>query len=434
MKHRWLQYLALGCVTALGACGNNDEQTAPPDVPQMRVVTPPYANCDFGTVKNLINSYFTSPHQLTAQGYEGTMETGTEAERRASGFAIMDLIGQVSRGGTPPSPTIGSNLTKALTKCMFNTNQVAYTSLANGLGINGVEFDKALTPASGGVYFVVGAGYNNGTDEEGVLKGKVGGSRLSAVAPGPQVPTATDTLGTWASVLAGTANAYEGNRALVYGYPISTVLTNLIYEWATIDPLTTFSPYALVSLCDNSSDSSLMVHESNLGVLGYKSVNLCTGPDATGTATRYKSQFKNTSVSSIKVDWVTTPTSPLKLNKPTTFTVRATTQVSVNGQMVTQGVNNVCLSISGTNNNGVGTTLAGLQECDTDPNPPLGSTVVTSLTKTDNTLGAGYATFAFSVTKTGGLILTGAGREVVDRSDAIAFVNPVALKYTVNPK
>src|SRR5215211_4028611 len=107
MKHRWLQYLALGCVAALGACGNNDEQTAPPNVPQMKVVTPPYTNCNFSTVKNLINSYFTTPNQLTAQDYEATMETGTEAERRASGFAIMDLIGQVSRGGTP-SPTIGS--------------------------------------------------------------------------------------------------------------------------------------------------------------------------------------------------------------------------------------------------------------------------------------------------------------------------------------
>ena len=76
MKHRWLQYLALGCVVAAAACSNDDQQTAP-NAPEMKVVPTTYPGCDFGTVKNLINSYFASPNQLTAQGYESTMETGT---------------------------------------------------------------------------------------------------------------------------------------------------------------------------------------------------------------------------------------------------------------------------------------------------------------------------------------------------------------------
>ena len=172
-----------------------------------------------------------------------------------------------------------------------------------------------------------------------------------------------------------------------------------------------------------------MVHESNVGVLGYKSVNLCTGADATGTATKYKSKFKNTAVQSIKVEWVTTPKSPLKVNTDYTFKARATTLVEVNGQFITQGVNNTCLSISGTNNNGQGTELRGSQECD---NAQGSTTLVASLTKSDDNLGAGYASFTFRITKTGGLILTLAGQLVVDRSGQ-TFTNPAPLKYTVNP-
>jgi hypothetical protein len=425
MKHRWFQYLALGCVIAVGACSNDDDQTAL-NSPDMKVVTPPYPGCDFGNVKNLINSYFTSPNQLTAQGYEGTMESTTDSLiRRANGFKIMDLIGSVSRGTALSSTaaTAGSNLTKALTKCMFDTSKPAYTDLHGGDGLAGVPFDSALTEAAGGAYYVVGAGFPalNSKVLAGGIPSPDPATRLSAVGPG----SSSGAVGSWTSILTG--NTYEGGTALVYGYKVS--VSPIIYEWATIDPSTTFDPYAFISICDGSSDPTLMVHESNVGVLGYSTTNLCGLPDATGTATKYKSNFKNTSVEQVKVDWVTTPKSPLKFNTNYTFTARATTLVEIDGELVAQGVNNTCLSISGTNNNGVGTELQGTTDCG---KPAVN--VVTARTKTDDALGAGYATFTFKITKSGGISLTLAGQQVVDRSSLITFANPVALKYTVNPR
>ncbi len=427
MKHRWLQYLALGCVVAAAACSNDDQQTAP-NAPEMKVVPTTYPGCDFGTVKNLINSYFTSPNQLTAQGYESTMETGTPAVRVEYGFKIMDLIGSVSRSTTLSSAgaTAGSNLTKALTKCMFDTSTPAYDSLHNGDGLDAIPFDSALRVAGGGVYYVVGAGFPSWNSKvlAGGIPSPAVASRKSAVGPGPATfatdTSTTFTLGSWTNVLAG--NTYEGGTALVYGYPVS--LSPIVYEWATIDPSTTFSPYTLISICDQSSNQSLMVHESNVGVLAYTNANLCGLPDATGTATKYKSHFQNTPVTAVSLAWVDRPLATLKLSKPDTVTVRVTD----NG--TGDGVNGACVTFSGSNNNGVPTSLVPGSSTPNNCDTPS-STKLARVTTSNSGGAAGYVTFIYSVTKSGGLVGTAALDEIIGRDQPTS--NTLVAKQNVKP-
>jgi hypothetical protein len=436
MMRRFWPLLALGGVLAVAGCSNDKEQN--PTAPELKVVPAPYPGCDFNTVKNLINSYFTSPNQQTAQGYESVMDTASNSlVRREYGFKIIDLIGQVSRSSSPGSTTTGSSLTKAVTKCMFDTSQPAYTSLANGAGIDGVAFDKALSPTTGGVYYVVGAGYDITTaDFPNVLKGTVGGTysgngnykvsggtRKSAVGPAVLSGTTYVLGNSWTTNLSG--NTYEGGRALVYGYQTSTGTDPLAYEWATIDPLTTFEPYALVSICEGTN-TTLMVHETGVGVLAFSAADLCdvvNYPDATGTATGFRSKFSNASVASVHLEWITPPPAKMKVDKPYTAIARATTLV--NG--VTTGVNGACLILSASNNNGQPLTLTGTNECD-GPS----STQLAALTKSDPaTNQAGYATYSVTVTKSGGVIFTLSGFEVVGRSGT--FENTVQTKTNVVP-
>jgi hypothetical protein len=421
--------LAVASVLVLAGCSEQEQKT--PTGPEMKVTPPPSTACDFAVVKGLINTYFPPPDQQTAQGYETQMEAGTDVI--LNGFKIMDMIGQRSRTASPPSPTVGSDLTKALTKCMFDASQPPYV-VTTGAGsyniLDSARFDIALNPAAGGVYYVVGAGGTGFTAPPTVLKSKVGGTRLSAATAGP------DTVaGTWTTLLDTTANAFEGKRALVYAYPINTALNALKYEWATIDPATAFKPYAFVSLCDGSSDSTLMVHESGVGVLAYSTINLCTGPDATGTATGFRSNFLNTPVTTVTARWTAAvPKSPIKVGPTNVYTFIARATTLVNG--VEQGVNNVCLTVTGSNNNGTLTDIvpdATITPC-VDPRP---NSQVSAITKTDkdpttNVSGAGYATFKFYATKTGGLNLSLAGQDVIGR-DGQTFVNPLPLKYVVNP-
>jgi hypothetical protein len=413
-------YLVLGSVLAVAAC--SDQEQAMPTAPEFKTVPPPYA-CNFNNVKNLVTSYFSPPNLQTAQGYESAMESAGAQSTLAmsNGFAIMDLIGQVSRSLSPSSispsaATVGSDLTKALTKCMFDATKPPYVinpgTNAEWNILDSARFDKALSLASGGVYYVVGADYFPPT----LLNGKVGGSRWSAAAPGP------DALTTWASLLSGAANTYEGNRALAYAYPLpEATATNPVYEWATIDPLTQFTPYALVSICDGSTDSTLMVHETGVGVLAYSTINLCGAPDATGTATGFRSHFSNTPVTDVHLAWIDPPRGTLKLNTPDTVTIRVT--VTSTGE----GVNGACMTYAGSNNNGQGTEMIGPSDCN-----HATATKLARVTTSGPGGAAGYVTFIYHVTKTGGLVVTTTLDEVVGRSDLITS-NTLIAKTNVKP-
>lgn len=425
MRHRWL-YLALGGVFAIAAC--SDQGQAPPTAPEFKVTPDPLA-CDFGQVKNLVNSYFSPPNQAAGQlasGYESSMEAAGAQQPGAvsNGFAIMDLVGRVSRSSSPGSVTVGNKLSIALTKCMFDAHANVYKALADGDGIDSVRFDLALNPIGGGVYYVVGDGYDISTTPSvpNALKGTVG-NRLSAAAPGPTTVTTPDvfTLGNWTNLLAG--NTYEGGRALVYAYPVSQPPDPIVYEWATIDPLTQFTPYALVSICDNSTDPTQMVLEAGVGALAFSAANLCGLPDGTGTAGSFRSHFNSDPVSGIHLEWITPP--PAKMKVGTAYPAKARATFSLNG--VKTGVNGSCLILSASNNNGIPLALTGTKECDSPS-----STQLAALTKTDPvTNQAGYATYSVTATKSGGVTFTLSGFEVVGRAGT--FQNTVQTKSNIGP-
>jgi hypothetical protein len=434
---RGLLYLALGGLL-LAACGPEEQNL--PTTPDLAGGRPPATGpaCDYNTVKNQIVSYFSPPALQTAQGYESEMETASAAADTATvvarGFAIMDLVGEVSRAGTP-SLTAGSALTKALTKCMFDTRTLDYTSLAGGKGLDSVRFDLALDPAAGGAYYVVGAGYDY-PEVPHILKGEVEGfGRLSAVAAGPITVSGTGdtTYGSWTSAMSVNTANYQGGRALIYGYPVDfgpAVSDPVTFEWAAITPSTSFAQYGIVSVCDGQMDSDLMVYESSIGLLAYTTINLCGFPDATGTTkTGFRSLFTNAAVGGLKLYWVEKPASPLKVGVEYAFKVRVTTIVDGAGE---QGVNGVCVALSGTNNNGQGTSLFNVigGECPGQTNNA--DNQVTAVTETDPVLlKAGYANFKFYVTKTGGLVLTLSSRGALGRE--VGTATPLMLKYNVKP-
>jgi hypothetical protein len=357
----------------------------------------------------------------------------------ANGFAIMDLIGKASRTYAPPA-TVGSDLTKALTKCMFDARQEEYTSLAGGDGLDAVEFDKALLPAEGGVYYVVGEGYDTADGVPQTLSGKVNSLRLSAVAPGPADIISLEpldfTLGTWTDALSVNDGTEDG-RALVFGYPVSFGPGNdLVFEWATIRPFTSFKDYGIVSICDGLTNQNLMVHETGIGVLAYSDANLCGLPDATGTTkTGFRSNFSNDPIDDLTLEVVSAESSPIKAGSANVqeFVIRATTQIA--GETERQGVNNVCISVTGSINNAqnLGLINVGGGECPGQTNNT--DNVVTAVTDSDPTrdFKAGYAKFRFYVNKTGQLILTfdAAANAVPGRT--IADAAPKVLRYNVKP-
>jgi hypothetical protein len=180
-----------------------------------------------------------------------------------------------------------------------------------------------------------------------------------------------------------------------------------------------------------------MVRESTIGVLAYQPVgDICTPPlsvvlretgwgpralaarlarvlvsaiqpeplQATvkttgtgGTATTFKSRFVKKGVTTVALTFTTAPKSVLRLSETGTAEVRATTSID----NVTTGVNGVCVYLVGTNNNGQGTSLTGSHDGRCAPR----TGTVDAYTVTKGTA-AGYASFSFNVTKTGGLLLT----------------------------
>ncbi len=228
-----------------------------------------------------------------------------------------------------------------------------------------------------------------------------------------------------------------------------------------------------MAVCDGNTATTAMVHESNIGVLQYSSGNsICAtspittvmrdagwGPRALatrlarlltpttlqaaivrtgsgGTVTTVKSKFKTRPVETVKLafDPNFTPPKTLFISKmPYVVKVRATTLVDG----VETGVNGTCIYLTGTNNNGQNTALSGNHECDNEP-PGSVSVITKSINVGNNVISSGYAEFALSVTKTGGLSIRGSsvdatGKSGVIERDGQTFVNTAIVKTNIKP-
>jgi hypothetical protein len=448
MCRRLLSMVALAAVLALGACSEQQQKTAtgPEFAGGPPIVSPA---CDFSLVRGLVNSYFSSPLQQDAKSLEQQMETAGSRTSGAvqRGFDIMSLIGQASRQGTP-SPLVGSNLTKALMRCMFEL-----PSAANFPGFpDSYDFQAALTKVAGGAYYVRGAGDPTntviGTDYSGVTA-----ENLSAVAPAG---------GTWTSILSG--NTLSGGRVLIYG-SLVTAGPPLTYDWKLMPPNSSFaSPFALVSVCDGNTDANAVVHESSLGFLPYIATSICLGTQSLttldagwgprailqkaahwstalltpqllqaamvktgsgGTSSGFKSEFKTNSLTAGLTVTFKKNEPPAKVKLNTQFPVTVVT-TALDDEDVASGVANTCVYLTGSNNNGTPTQLLG-------PHDSRCTDVAGALSVVSDAGGTAAfkdATFTVGpkVTKNGGLVLNAfaqvIGRSITGNGQAKTNVSP----------
>jgi hypothetical protein len=450
MARRMLSMVAAAATVALAACSDRQaESTLEPQVASAS--TDP---CGFSN--SLVTGYFPSSRHASIHSLKQSMANAGQGTTgaRTFGFQIMDSIGSVSRSFSVSS-TAGAQLTMALIPCMFaNASTFTYPHQNDPA----FDFAEALTNVTGGAYYVRGGGTAGGdaAGRSATVLGRIdpqGGvdGNLSGIAP---------SAGSWTTMLSG--NTASEGRALIYGYRVST--TPLSYEWATVPSGLTFSPPAVVSVCDNDLSATAMVHAEAVGVLAYVNSNICNtsqslttihrgwGPRAlaarlgrmfvgalvpapleatallTGTggttAKLPKSIVSKLSVSTVVLSWVNRPPAVIKGTDPSTkFPVSFTASASGNA------IFGACAYLLGANNNGTPTKLTGPQDDVNCTNPPNGDTDALSVLVTEHSLTASLADFGqVGVTKNGGINFIG----IVDVLNRDGF-GSINFKANVKP-
>jgi hypothetical protein len=376
--------------------------------------------------------------------------TGDSLARVGFGYQIMDSIGLRSRTTSLTSTelTAGANLTRGLIQCMFDAGNA--TEFPGYPDADVYDFERALDAATGGVYYVRRA---TQTDAAPVLSVQAGPPQntLSGVAP--------QQGSTWSDVL--------NETALFYGWPIPE--TNE-FEWATIRPTVVFDTPAVIALCVGNVPENTLVHESNIGFLGWQGTGefICGatpsvtmlesgwgpralarrlarwGSDAllpepayaaalltvggTGGAKTLRSKLKLDGVTgeiTLTLDIPPRPTE--KRNVEFTIRVRAADADGI-------GVNGQCVLASGFNNNGNPATLNGVSNCATGT---LTSKQMARLTETaflsPGNPEAGYATFRITVPSSGAMIITFSGVNETDDNLTKTINGTTTSKFNVKP-
>lgn len=463
MYQRWVVVLAVSL--AVGAC---EQQSQTPVGPDFATTSKPSTGaCDFGVIKSFITTYFAGQDQTPVQALKDEMQTASLASNTATtrerGFDILREVARVTNNNTRQGTAAdGAKLTNSVLLCM----QLGYTATTVPAEAG---LTSALTPNTGGAYYVRGGLGDathapDATDALVAATGTAGSTgpwtRLSVLAPASGFA--------WRNTTAAPA-ARDGildERVLVYGYPVTDG-----QEWAVIRSDATFNPYAVVTLCNAGDESTLMIEESNVGVLAFNAEEadcdlttknlsvrqsgtgafalldrlthfavamvrpstlsataLATAKSGTGTVTGAKSKFTEKLVATGGVDWSVKPGATIRLSQPTVIEVRVTTD---NGAT---GVNGACVTFQGFNNNGQKTSLSGTGSTGATCNPT--NLVDPSTRTTFKTVAgeskAGYARVTVVPTKAGGLTITAsAGQTIQFRTGVI--VGAPSAKTNVKP-
>ena len=157
------------------------------------------------------------------------------AAARDQGYNLLSLVGRVSRAGTSNGATAGATLVQQAIQCMFNVQAGLSGDFAGWPTAAQFDFASALTPASGGAFYVRG-GAGDATDfvDRQRRLADAGGRDRRSTATSPASPPANG--GTWPTLL--------GTRALIYGQPVADG-----FDWKLIPRTIVFNPFALVALC-----------------------------------------------------------------------------------------------------------------------------------------------------------------------------------------
>ena len=186
------------------------------------------------------------------------------AQKRTYGFQMMDSIGSVSRNTAfSTDPAAGAQLTIAIIGCVFPNNTFTYPT--NALN----DFTKALNSAAGGAYFVRGGSPGRSATILGTTTPLSPTGNLSGIAP-----STGSTSANWTSMLSGNGTSV-GQGVLFYGYNAALPGDPVLYEWATVPSALTFTPAAVVSVCDANPEINPVVHEEAVGVLFFVSSTIC---------------------------------------------------------------------------------------------------------------------------------------------------------------
>jgi hypothetical protein len=485
MGPRVLCGVAAAATLLLIACGGQEPRT--PTEPQFAKGGGSSGTaCDFNSLNSLITGYFPSSQQSGILSLKGDFQNASDATtRRAIGFQIMDSIGKTSRTATLSASalTAGSDLSKGLIKCMFDaSNTTEFPGFPNAAVYS---FDLALDAPHGGAYFVrpeAVSSANQATPVIGTLDRTSASGNLSGIAP-PAPPRSPITYN-WRNTTSP-PNARDGildETVLIYGWRVSQPLEPLTYEWALIRPNALFNPYAVVAVCVGNAGPNTLVHESNIGFLAWQGGTasnedasyICGqtqsltmlengwGPRAlawrlaqwgahimspqpafaaavalnpgggSGSATTLKSELTFDGVDPVSLSLVLAPNAVEHVNVPFTIQVRAT---DASGQ----GVNGICATLTGFNNNGQVAQLLGLSNCQ---NPTPGAKQLSRLTETifvtdpvthQQKPQAGYATFSVTVPSPGAMIISITGANPVNNNLTVQITGTTTGKFNVKP-
>jgi hypothetical protein len=452
---------SLGVATVLILAGCSEPQEQSELDPSFKMVSP--TACDPNVFNSLIAGYFPSGQQNGIVGLKNQLLSlpTTDPARRALGYQIMDSIGQWSRN---PTTTLsasallsGSNLTKALIKCTYDASVKAeFPGFPDSVLYS---FDRALNAPAGGAYYVRPELGTSATPAIGKAAG--GSGNLSGIAP----PLNSD----WGSIL--------GEKVLIYGWPepFGASPAGESFEWALIRPNASFSPPARVALCTGFVPENTIVQESNIGFLAWagNGADICSASQAltmesgwglrglafrlarlgkelvtpqplyaslltsggTGTAKTLKSKLSLGEVDGIKLKLISGPAAVERVNQQFTVQVFAFTVQGTASNPDTVGVNNVCVLLTGLNNNGQTSTLTGnpANNCDVAPSSNKQLARVTETTTILSKPKAGYVTFGVAVGSAGAMIIK--VEELSSESDNLAttVTGTSTAKFNVKP-
>lgn len=423
--------LGLSTVVVLAACSDPQEQSGLD--PSFKMVAS--TACDPNVFNSLVTGYFPSGQQSGILGLKNQLLAlpTTDPARRALGYEIMDSIGKWSRNGTTALSASallsGSNLTKALIKCTYDAGvKTEFPGFPDSVLYS---FDRALNAPAGGAYYV--RPEHLGTTATPAIGKAADGSQgnLSGVAP--------PFNSSWGSIL--------GEKVLIYGWPEPFGSTSgESFEWALIRPNAIFITPARVALCTGFVPENTIVQESNIGFLAWagNGADICgasqtltmesgwglrglafrlarLGKDlvspqplhaaiatlgGTGTAKTLKSTLSFGEVNGIKLKLLSGPRAVERVGQPFTIKVFAFTVQGTVSNPDTVGVNNICVLLTGFNNNGQTSTLTGdpPDNCDGPSNKQLAR-----VTETTTILGkpkAGYVTFGVTVGSAGAMSIS----------------------------
>lgn len=413
-------------VALLAACGEAKSPLNPSvpgrvSAPLATRNAPPTNTCQFNSLTNLVNKYFSSAEALVVKGMVGNMQkakAGTSAAQDIGFDILVHVANNVTAGNT--DVTDGGALVNGLIACM-------YTNAADQPLTFPEDFSVALDPAQHGAFEIRG-GPN---DASGPALSRPTATPFSGVNP---------MSGTWADMLAGNP---APARLLLYGRPGSTSTT---YDWKVVPRSAVFAGSgAMVGIClDATTHTKSLMHEENVGLLPFVDVAFldpvsCSPVATTGKPAGFLKQLASTvgsffmpkslygnpgglggSTSGIHSEFGQLA---VDSGAPTTFVVQPSNvkvnqsispavQVLVTDAKTGDPIPNVAVTVTAFNNNGTPALLNG------------------TLTQTTN--GAGIATFGdLSQVKPGGYLLTTTGS--VGGRPAIQVNGATSTRFNVHP-